>query len=35
MSDKLLVLTDSLEAVKQHFNQHKNQWRFVALLSPT
>jgi hypothetical protein len=35
MSDNLCVLTDSLEAVKQHFNQNKNKWRFITLLSPT
>ncbi len=34
-SNQLTVLTDSLQAVKDRFNQNKHQWRFVALLSPT
>jgi hypothetical protein len=35
MSDKLTVMTDSLDAVKQRFNENKDKWRFITLLSPT
>jgi hypothetical protein len=37
MSDlpKLTGLSDSLQPVKERFNQNKHQWRFITLLSPT
>ena len=34
-STQLAVLTDSLQPLKDRFNQHKHQWRFITLLSPT
>lgn len=32
---RLTSLADSLEPLREHFNAHKDKYRFVALLSPT
>ncbi len=32
---ELISLANSLQPLKERFNQHKSEWRFMALLSPT
>jgi len=31
----LVSLQDSLEPLEKYFNEHRDTWRFLAVLSPT